>query len=135
MKFKAKKVLLVTGVFVLAAAIYLYYGYLYKDARDISSEDAKYTLSTSRLAADYTFNPVEANGRYLNSTLEVTGVVTEVSDSVLTLDSTIFCGFNQPVDKDLLNKNITIKGRCLGYDELFNEVKLDECSIKNNNNL
>ena len=130
MKFKAKWAVIIIVVLVLLSAIYIYYGYLYKSSRDISSEDAQYTLNSTQLSADYNFNSKEADARYLNKTIEVTGTVTEVSDSVLTLDSTIFCGFSQPVKKSLLYKNITVKGRCIGYDELFSEVKLDECSIK-----
>lgn len=130
MKFKAKWVVVVTGIVVLAGAIYFYYGYLYKDARDIGSEETEYTINSSLLVADYINNAEDANSRYLNNAIEVTGIVTEVSDSVLTLDSIIFCGFSHPVKKEVLNKVITVKGRCIGYDELFNEVKLDECSIK-----
>lgn len=130
MKFKAKWVVVVASVLVLVGAVYLCYGYLYKDARDISKEDAAYIVNSSQLIADYTYNPEDANDKYLNAALEVKGLVTKVSGSVLTLDSIIFCDFNNQLQSDLKGKSITVKGRCIGYDELFNEVKLDECSIK-----
>jgi hypothetical protein len=129
MKFKAKWVIAIVCVVVFLGAISLYYGYLYKDARDISTESTRHTITSSQLIADYNSDPKLADGKYLNAAIEVKGVVTEITDSVLTLDSIIFCGFNHRVKSDLLNKNITIKGRCIGYDELFNEVKLDQCSI------
>jgi hypothetical protein len=129
MKFKTKRIVVTGCVVVLLGAIYLCYGYLYKDARDISSEKTAHTVTASQLVADYTADPKLADGKYLNAALEVKGKVTEVTDSVLTLDSIIFCGFNHIADENLLHKQVTVKGRCIGYDELFNEVKLDECSI------
>lgn len=126
---KSKWMVAAVCVLVLAGGACMY-GYLYKGARDIRNEDAKYIVTSLRLLNDFTDNTEGANKKYLNATLEVKGVVTQVSDSVLMLDSTIFCGLNYPLKNNILNRSVTVKGRCIGFDELFNEVKLDECSIK-----
>jgi len=44
----------------------------------------------------------------------------------------VFCGLDSLTGSNQLNKTITIKGRCIGYDELFGEVKLDQCTLKTN---
>lgn len=123
----------ITAVVVLlglGALVYGYYGYLYKDARNISEEEAAHTLVANKLADEYAANVEDANARYLNKTLEIQGKVTEVRDSVMILDGTVCCGLNSLTNNNQLNKTITIKGRCIGYDELFGEVKLDQCTLK-----
>ena len=130
-----KKKRLITAVVVLlglGALVYGYYGYLYKDARNISEEEAAHIVSADKLAGDYAANTQEADAKYLNKTLEIQGTVTEVRDSVMILDNAVFCGMHSAHEKNNLNKTITIKGRCIGYDELFGEVKLDQCTLKTN---
>ena len=130
-----KKKRLITAVVVLlglGALVYGYYGYLYKDARNISEEEAAHIVSADKLAGDYAANTQEADAKYLNKTLEIQGTVTEVRDSVMILDNAVFCGMHSAHENNNLNKTITIKGRCIGYDELFGEVKLDQCTLKTN---
>ena len=130
-----KKKRLITAVVVLlglGALVYGYYGYLYKDARNISEEEAAHSIPADKLAGDYAANAQEADAKYLNKTLEIQGTVTEVRDSVMILDNAVFCGMHSAHENNNLNKTITIKGRCIGYDELFGEVKLDQCTLKTN---
>jgi hypothetical protein len=129
MKKKGFIIVVVVLVMVIAGA-FVYYGYLYKDVRNVSAEDAAYTLPANKLLAAYTANQQLADSTYLNKTIAIQGKVTQVSDSVLTVDSRVFCGFDLKPDKNSINKTVTIKGRCIGYDELFGEVKLDQCTIK-----
>jgi len=130
MKYKNKLSLAVAGFVLLFAVIFLWYRYLYKSPRTISTERAAFVTDAFQVAEEYASNNQSADSKYLNKAIEIKGRVTAVSDSVITLDSVVFCSFEQPVDKVVLNKMITIKGRCIGYDGLFNEVKLDQCSIK-----
>ena len=118
-------------VFILGfGLVFLYYGYLYKGGRNISSEKPSFTLTANELVAEYSRNQPKADSIFLNKTLEIKGVVTQVTDSVLTIDSLAFCDFGHKPAKNILKTTITIKGRCIGYDELFNEVKLDQCTLK-----
>lgn len=124
------KTFIIVGGALLLGALYFYFGYLYRDSRNIHEENPVYTISSKALAGEYSQNAVAANSKYLNKTILVNGIVTHAADSVITLDSVIFCSFNRLSDKNLVSKAIKIKGRCIGYDELFNEVKFDQCSIK-----
>lgn len=106
----------------------VWYGYLYKDARNISTETAAYTVSAEALTGEYRAAQQKADAKYLNKTVAITGVVTAVKDSVVTLNDKVFCSFGKKADQPE-GKQITVKGRCIGYDELFEEVKLDQCTL------
>ena len=133
---KRKKIAFVIAalLIIVSAGIYFYYGFLFKEARNIQSEMPDYTISATKLLEDYNADPKKADQLYLNKTIEITGIVTKETDSVLILENTVFCLFSQKVKSALINNKVTVKGKCIGYDELFQEVKLDQCSINKPNN-
>lgn len=128
MKKKGFTIIAVLLLIGLATA-FLWYGYLYKDARNVSGEDAAFTVTAEGITSDYEAAQQTADTKYLNKTIAVSGVVTTVADSVITLNGKVFCGFDKTMDQPE-GKTITVKGRCIGYDELFGEVKLDQCTLK-----
>ena len=125
-----KKAVIISIAIVLLAGFWLYKGYLYKEVRNVSEEAPAHTLTADELVYQYTGNQEKANTDYLDKTIQITGVVTQVTDSVVTLNSVIVCCFDKKPNASANSKTVTIKGRCIGYDELFNEVKLDQCTIK-----
>lgn len=126
----AKKGITLLVVVLIGGLMWLYFGYLYKDGRNVSAESPAFAVRAEELAADYTVNAAAADSKYLNKTIEVQGVITEVSDSVVTINKNIFCAFDMLPDGAKPGAKAVIKGRCIGYDELFSEVKLDQCSIQ-----
>lgn len=128
---KRKKIAFVIAalLIIVSAGIYFYYGFLFKEARNIQSEMPDYTISATKLLEEYNADPKKADQLYLNKTIEITGIVTKETDSVLILENTIFCLFSQKVKSALINNKVTVKGKCIGYDELFQEVKIDQCTI------
>ena len=128
---KTKKIAFVIGTLLLmvSGGIYFYYGFLYKEARDIESETPDFNLTTTELLQNYDSNPKKADYLYLNKTIEITGRVTKETDSVVILENTVFCLFTQKLKNKLIKNKVTVKGKCIGYDELFQEVKLDQCTI------
>ncbi|PKB14976.1 hypothetical protein [Flavobacterium sp. 5] len=125
---------IVTLLLVTSAGIYFYYGFLFKEARNIELEMPDLSIAATKLLKDYNSNPKEADALYLNKTIEVKGIVTKKTDSVLILENTVFCLFTQKIKSEAKNNIVTVKGKCIGYDELFNEVKLDQCTINKQNN-
>lgn len=130
MKKKSLKIGGFVLLIVLSGLLYGYYGFLYKPARNISSESSAYSVPAHGLAGEYETNTQKADAKYLNQALEIKGKVTEIRDSLIILDSKVVCGFDVKPENAALDKNITVKGRCIGFDELFGEVKLDQCTIK-----
>lgn len=129
---KRKKTIIVTAVLLvmISASIYFYYGVIFKEARNIASETPDYSVTAKKLIEDYNADPKKADALYLNKTIEITGKATKETDSVIVLENTVFCLFKEKLKDKIIRNNITIKGKCIGYDELFMEVKIDQCSVK-----
>ena len=103
------------------------YTYIYHEHRDIENEKAEFVLNASDWANEFAINPSASEKKYLNKTIEVQGTITELNDFDLTLDDNIFCQFSSKVKVE--SKSIKVKGRFIGYDNLLEQVKLDQCSI------
>ena len=58
----------------------------------------------------------------------MSGVVTAVEDNTLTLNDALVAQFesNPTVTTD---QQLTLKGRCIGYDDLFEVVVIDQSII------
>ncbi|NJM80870.1 MAG: hypothetical protein HC854_16930 [Flavobacterium sp.] len=111
---------------------FLVYNYIYKSHRDISSEEASFTLTVETLATDFKNNEVEANAKYLDKTINVKGTITEIdtASNAVIIDKNLFVGFQEKKLNDLkVGSSISIKGRFIGYDELLEEYKIDQATI------
>ncbi|MHA3789824.1 OB-fold protein [Flavobacterium hauense] len=130
MKKKNIRIGIIAVLLVISGLLYGYYGFLYKSARNVSGEDAAFAMQAHGLAGEYVANAQKADSQYLNKAIEINGKVTEIRDSLIILDDKVVCGFDVKPANAAVDKNITVKGRCIGFDELFGEVKLDQCTIK-----
>ena len=101
-----------------------FYYYAYKDHRDIAAEGAVYNDTAIALKDSILQN----NEAFLNQTVTVSGVVTFIDDNSITLDDALVAQFeNRPAAQ--LNRQLTLKGRCIGYDDLFEVVVLDQSTM------
>ncbi|WP_397363120.1 hypothetical protein [Olleya sp. R77988] len=123
-----KKFLLLLSILVIGPI--LVYKYINQGHRIISEETASYTINAKKLLEDFIKDVSSTQEKYLNKTIEVSGTITAKDAHSVTLDNIIFCSLSNPT-KVALNTPITIKGRCIGFDDLLEEVKLDQCTIKN----
>lgn len=105
---------------------YFGYNYVYKDHRDISAE-----VSEIEIAAPYLLERFQNNDadKLLNKTITVRGVVTASGPLSITIDSKVDCSFENEIEKIEEGMSVIIKGRCIGFDDLFGIVKLDQSSI------
>lgn len=123
-----KKWIILLLVIVIGAIIG--YNYIYQDHRDIESETAEYVISADEIALEFSNDATVAEQKFLNKTIEVSGTITEVNDSDMTLDDKVFGQFLNSSKRDVkLDTQVKIKGRVIGYDELLEQVKLDQCAI------
>jgi hypothetical protein len=62
----------------------------------------------------------------------VSGEVTSSDDKGIMLSRKIYCQLKQVTDLQKINpsNNISLKGRIIGYDDLLEELKLDQCIIQ-----
>lgn len=116
-------------VVVIAAAVIGSYTYLYKDHRDVAATAASVRFTPAALLLIFTDNDVINDKQALDQVIAVTGRITAQQDSLLTLDNIVFVQMQQFVRLSI-NAEITIKGRCMGYDELLGEIKMDQATIE-----
>ncbi len=127
-KFRVSIIILAAFALILI----LGYNYVYQDHRNIETEQAAFSLSADEISDEFSKNPEESEKKYLNKTVEVYGHITELNDIDLTLNDNVYCGFNTSLNiSHSIDSEIKIKGRCIGYDDLLEQVKLDQCTIVN----
>jgi len=131
MKKNRNKILL---LFALSTAIIggILFFYVYKEHRDISSEDASFAISVDELHKQFQTNDSLANASYADQTILVSGLVTsfDPEKNALIVDEKLFLTFNS---NEVLNlkpqQPVKIKGRFVGYDDLMEELKMDQCQL------
>ena len=118
-------------IILIIVIAFIGYQYVFQEHRDIKTETASYTVSTLQISDEFSKNVSESEIKYLNKTIEVSGVVSELNQTDLTLDESIFCALKAPIKKNSMKirSQIKIKGRVIGYDDLLEQIKLDQCSI------
>ena len=119
---------LLIALLFLAVAAYFGYNYLYQDHRDIESEASAVEVAAGELKAMF---QETADANVLNKTVTVSGEITEVESNAVTLDGSVHCTFDAEVSGMAVGDKVSIKGRCIGYDDLFEVVKLDQCTQLN----
>ncbi len=121
-----KQVKIVITLVLLLLGVYFAYNYMYQDHRDIKEEKAVVLISASELVNYFNENNSE---KVLNKTVQVSGIITEIDTKNITLDDKVQCSFDTEIKNLNLNETITVKGRCIGFDELFDVAKIDQSSI------
>ena len=66
---------------------------------------------------------VNEGGEFLNQIIQIEGIITEIDSSFIILNHRAMLPVKELNVK--LNQKITIRGRCLGYDELSKKIKFD----------
>lgn len=125
-----KKVVWIILIVILVGVV----GYLYvfhKPHRDIAGEKAEIELASAALVEEYSANQQTADAKYLDKVVELDGIVAEHTSEGLKLQEGVFCSM---LPEDTANRpnagaRVRVKGRVVGYDELFEEVKLDNCQF------
>jgi len=119
-----KRLLLLVAFFIIIGG-YLIYNYMYQDHRNIETEVSQVEITGPYLLER--FKNDDASD-ILNSTITVTGVVTLIEEGAVTIDGSVYCSMDNTSGLKISDA-IKIKGRCIGYDDLFEIVKLDQCSL------
>ncbi len=131
-----KKILIgiiLVGV-VTCCVIYLMYN---KPHRDPATEKS-IGVTAVDLFRDFENNEIEANTRYLDKVVEISGKVTEITANqdlmpiiVLETENTFFgvrCTLNNPEIKAQIGETIILKGVCTGY---LSDVIITDATIVN----
>ncbi len=97
--------------------------------RVISEEQADFVLEAKDLQASFSTNEQEALTQYLDRVLQLSGQVTEVEGASVVLDDRVQVNFLEGTTESYnTGQELTVKGRCVGYDELLLQVKVDQAT-------
>jgi len=125
--------LLLAGVLIgaVVGAWAIWYVF-YKPHRDVSAEKPKYEL-TSQVLSDAFKTDTSAMSKYVDQALLVEGPVTQVEGTRVSLGN-IICSFDstQTVKITSLKAGdiVKIQGRLTTYNDLMEEITMDNCVIK-----
>lgn len=127
------KKIIIFGILIIAVIVG--YNYIYQDHRTIEKETAEFVMSSQDIESEFSKDMKFAEAKYLNKTIEVSGTISEINNNDITLDDKVFCQFSELVEASIKkNSPLKIKGRVIGYDDLLEQVKLDQCTIINTKN-
>ena len=117
-------------IILLAIAVYFVWN---KPHKDYSTMKTDITISSSNFINEFKANSTLATEKYLNQIILVNGNITDKLTKSVLLDKEIVCTLDSSSLKALeliqINNEVSIKGRFVGFDDLFEEIRLDHCFI------
>ncbi len=123
-----KKVIIVAIILISLGIIG--YNYVFRAPQNISNASSEFTVDAIAFSKEFADNLSEAENKYSNKIFTVEGIITDIENEAITLNNTVYCKFDEKIQFNK-NEKIKIKGKYIGYDELFDIIKLDQCSIEN----
>ncbi|HEY0091399.1 MAG TPA: hypothetical protein VGB43_02840 [Flavobacterium sp.] len=123
---------IIIGIVIIIIVAFIGYKFIYKEHRDIGSEDAAFTLTTSQLQQEFSAGDSLANAKYADQTIQVEGTITSVDPigNSIVIDQKLSAVLKDKLTSDIsANKPVKVKGRFVGYDDLLEELKMDQVSI------
>ena len=104
-----------------------------KPHKNYSNTKPNITIDSSNFINEFKTNSTLATEKYLNQIIFVSGNTTDKLTKSVVLDNGIVCTLDSSSLKALrliqINNEISIKGRFVGFDDLFEEIRLDHCFI------
>ena len=103
-----------------------------KPHKDFDKSPFEVTIESRELISLYQDNTDNANTRFLNKILLVIGTITNIETNIIILDNGIVCTLDPSqiiTDEININNKVSVKGRCIGYDDLLEEVRIDHSFI------
>lgn len=98
--------------------------------RVIANEKAAFQIPADELQYFFANNEETASQKYMDKVLEVLGEVTEIEGKSIVLDNRVLVNFLTINGEGLHEgEELVIKGRCVGFDELLLQVKIDQAEI------
>lgn len=128
MSLSKKSKIFLSIVVVILIAVFAVYKYSMQPPAKIESKKVDFTGSS----ADFLAKVQEDAAKWENKVVELTGIITSKDDKGITLSTQIYCQFRDDVSFTSLQnqQEIKLKGRVIGYDDLLEELKLDQCIIQ-----
>ena len=123
---KRNKIALLIIVIVLVGG-YSAYKYAYKPHKTIDDLDVKFSGTAEAFS-----NKVQQDALiWQDVVVELEGFITSIDDKGFTINGNIYCQLDESFSTSGIKEkqSIKIKGRMIGYDDLLEELKIDQVKI------
>ena len=111
-----------------------YYWTMNKPHRDYSSEESSTIITANELYEEYFEDESLANQKYLDQMIVVEGTITDINSQFVILDDHIVCTMEKGEGEKIIQlgqgKQVKLKGRCVSWDDLFEEVRMDHVFVE-----
>ncbi len=129
MNSKKRNNFILLGVLVFLIVSFFVYKSIFKSPDKVENIEIVFNGNTSEFLSLISTNSEEWNGKVI----QLNGTISTIEQQGILLDNSTFCQFK---DNTLLTKlqkdqTISVKGIVIGYDDLLNELKLNQCIIPN----
>lgn len=124
-----KKIVIVIVFLLIACGIV--YTYVYQSHRDIQEEEATHIVDGITMVKEFVVNQDVASEKYLNKTIVVSGEVTEIEEKAISISEAVYVAFDNVLEEKepKIGTKVKVKGRCIGYDELLEVIKIDQAAV------
>ncbi len=124
---KRNKILLFLSAIVIVTG-YSTYKYIYKPHKTIEDYEVKFVGTSEAFLKKVKEDAIV----WQNVVVELSGTITSKDENGITMNTSIYCQFKKSASISQLKtgQKIEIKGRVIGYDDLLDEIKLDQTIIK-----
>lgn len=123
----------IVGLMVLVLALLgglVYNMTFHPKHREIAKEAPAFQLGADELHYLFANDEATAVPKYMDQVLQVSGTVTEMEETNIVLDQRVLVNFLPGAVSDFQDgQTIVIKGRCVGFDELLLQVKIDQATL------
>ncbi|SNR14324.1 hypothetical protein [Tenacibaculum jejuense] len=128
MTFLKKNKKLLIALFLIALVGFGGYLYIFQKPEEVSEIKPSFIGTSKDFISKNSAKITEWNTKII----EITGTISSVSNEGVILDHNVFCQFLEDQKLNTLNENqtITVKGMVIGYDDLLDELKLNQCTLK-----
>ena len=126
-----KKKVFILGLILMVVGFGVY-NYHYQGHRDIAAEEANYTVTVNEVYNDFTTNDSLANKKYLDKTLALKGKISNIDfeNKIVTVDEKLSARFTDKLPESIKPQDsINLKGRLVGFDDLLEEIQMDQCNL------
>ena len=128
---KKKLILALSGLIVgVAALAFIISATLNGKHRVIAGEEAVLFVPADELQYVFANDERSAGAKYMDQVIKVSGKVTDVEGHSIVLDNRVLVNLlNDATTAFQEGKELIVKGRCVGFDELLLQVKIDQAEI------
>ena len=134
---KALQIIGILLVIAVPAGIFGAYALWNKEHRDVASEKVAFEMTADELLNEFEKNEEAANEKYIDKAVLITGEYLETENdygAVTLILKGAACSMADSTEISLeAGQQVTVKGRVTSYDDLFGDIRLDDCTIPNKN--